>query len=117
MLALARSASIPEPRSSLHLIQILLPLFDKEGRHFAPDHYRRVRDELSDRFGGLTAFSRAPAEGVWDDDGERHRDDIVVYEVMAEELDAAWWRAYRKGLETEFRQDSIVVRAQAITLL
>ena len=101
----------------MHLIQILLPLYDKEGEPFGADHYRRTRDELSDRFGGLTAFSRAPAEGVWDDDGERHRDDIVVYEVMAEELDAVWWREYRKRLETEFRQDSIVVRAQAIRLL
>ena len=101
----------------MHLIQILLPLYDKEGVPFGPGHYRRVRDELSDRYGGLTAFSRAPAEGVWDDDGERHRDDIVVYEVMAQELDADWWREYRTRLEAEFRQDSIVIRAQAITLL
>ncbi|NNM72739.1 hypothetical protein [Enterovirga aerilata] len=101
----------------MHLIQILLPLFDNEGRRFGPEPYRAIRDELSDRFGGLTAFSRAPAEGLWREGGESHRDDIVVYEVMAERLDEAWWRDYRVRLERLFRQEAIVVRAQTIRLL
>ena len=56
----------------MHLIQILLPLNDNEGAPFDPDLYRDVREELSSRFGGLTAFTRAPAEGHWEDDGKRH---------------------------------------------
>jgi hydrogenase maturation factor len=101
----------------VHLIQILLPLFDNEGRSFGPEVYRSVRDELSTRFGGLTAFSRAPAEGLWRDEGSTHRDEIVVYEVMADELDAVWWHDYRDRLEQRFRQDAVVVRAQEIRLL
>jgi hypothetical protein len=101
----------------MHLIQILLPLHDNNGAAFGPELYRDVREELSSRYGGLTAFTRAPAEGHWDDDGKTTRDDIVVFEVMAEELTHPWWRDYRQRLERVFRQDVIVIRAQEILLL
>jgi hypothetical protein len=32
-----------------------------------------------------------------------HRDDIVIYEVMADSLDRPWWANYRQGLERRFR--------------
>jgi Domain of unknown function (DUF4186) len=44
-------------------------------------------------------------------------DEIVVFEVMTEALDARWWSNYRLQLERDFRQDEIVVRASAVTLL
>jgi hypothetical protein len=40
-----------------------------------------------------------------------------VFEVMAEELDRAWWGGYRETLERMFRQDAIVVRSQQIEML
>ena len=95
-----------------HLITLLLPLFDDEGRAFPPELYAQVRTELTERFGGLTAFTRAPAEGLWRDEGRTERDDIVVLEVMADDLDRAWWSAYRQELEARFRQDAIVIRGQ-----
>ncbi|MEA2875473.1 MAG: hypothetical protein QOF14_669 [Hyphomicrobiales bacterium] len=101
----------------MYLIQILLPLFDNDGNHFDASLYADIRRELSGRFGGLTAFSRAPAEGLWRDDGQTKHDDIIVMEVMAEGVDTEWWRAYRKSLETRFRQDVIVIRAQMVSLL
>ena len=101
----------------MYLIQILLPLFDNAGAHFEPALYADTRRELTGRFGGLTAFSRAPAEGLWQDDGETKHDDIIVFEVMAEGVHTGWWRAYRKTLETRFKQDMIVVRAQMVSLL
>lgn len=95
----------------MHLVEILLPLYDNEGRRFESSEYDRVRDELIADFGGVTAFRRAPAEGVWAEAGEVSRDRIVIFEVMADALDRAWWRAYRERLERRFRQDEIVVRA------
>jgi hypothetical protein len=44
-------------------------------------------------------------------------DEIVVFEVITETLDASWWSRYRRQLEQEFRQDEIVVSASAVTLL
>lgn len=101
----------------MHLIQILLPLQDNEGEPFNPDLYREVREELSARYGGLTAFTRAPAEGQWQDAGKTTRDEIVAFEVMVEELTTSWWHGYRQKLERLFRQNAIVIRAQEIQLL
>lgn len=101
----------------MYLIQILLPLFDNEGTHFDPALYADVRNELNGQFGGLTAFSRAPAEGLWQDDGKTKHDDIIVMEVMAEGVDTEWWRRYRKTLEARFKQDVIIIRAQMVSLL
>ena len=101
----------------MYLIQILLPLFGNDGTHFEAALYADIRRELNERFGGLTAFSRAPAEGLWQDDGQTKHDDIIVMEVMADGVDTEWWRSYRKTLETRFKQDVIVVRAQMVSLL
>jgi hypothetical protein len=96
----------------MYLVQLLLPLYDNAGRPFPAAAYTQLRSELTERFGGLTAYSRAPAEGVWDDGGQRRRDDIVVYEVMVDAVDRAWWRSLREGLERMFAQEELVIRAQ-----
>jgi hypothetical protein len=95
----------------MHLVQLLLPVFDNAGAPFPASHYASVRAELTDRFGGLTAYTRAPAEGVWTESGRSARDDIVVYEVMVERLDRTWWAEFRSLLERRFAQDQLVVRA------
>src|SRR6202521_5019616 len=72
----------------MHLIQILLPIYDNTGEPFGEQYYSSVRQELTDRFGGLTAFTRAPAQGLWKNQGETTtHDDIVVFEVMTPDVD------------------------------
>ena len=102
----------------MHLIQVLLPLYDNNGRPLPKELFRTVAAELTDRFGGLTAYTRAPAEGRWKDGpATTARDDIVIYEVMADRLDRDWWRQYRTDLEGRFRQEQIIVRAQVVEVL
>jgi hypothetical protein len=102
----------------MHLVQILLPLHDAKGRGFPKAKYEAVADQLTELFGGVTAFTRTPAEGQWKPGGHpASEDDIVVVEVMVKTLDAKWWAKYRKTLERGFKQESIVVRAQDIQLL
>ena len=101
-----------------HLVQLLIPLRDNDGNPFPASHYAALREELASRFGGVTAYTRAPAEGTWSaGDDSRARDDIVVYEVMVDRLDRAAWMAYRRMLEARFAQDELVVRAQRIERL
>jgi hypothetical protein len=70
-----------------------------------------------EKFGGLTAFTRAPAQGSeLADEGER-RDNLIVFAVMTETLDALWWKTYRISLEAAFRQERLIVRAARVTLL
>ncbi|HZW19846.1 hypothetical protein [Noviherbaspirillum sp.] len=102
----------------MFLIQIFLPLYDNDGNAQPQALFGQVRDELIARFGGLTAHSRSPAHGLWQEqDGATVRDDLVVYEVMADNIDEAWWPTFRQRLEQGFRQESIVVRALTIRLL
>lgn len=96
----------------MYVVEILLPLRDNEGRRFDQALYGKVREELVERFGGLTAFTRSPAEGLWEEGGERSRDEIVLFEVMTDALDRPWWRRFRARLQSDFRQEELVVRAQ-----
>jgi hypothetical protein len=91
----------------LYLVQLLLPRYDRD-----------VQKELADRFGGVTAYARAPAKGVWKPRrGKTEKDDIVVYEVMVQKLERRWWTAYRRRLEIRLRQREVVVRAQRMEKL
>ena len=102
----------------MHLIQILLPTFDNEGKPFPHDFYRTIGDELVARFSGLTAYNRAPAEGFWTSGNQTTaRDEIVVFEVMVQDLDENWWAQYRRDLEARLRQESVVIRSHPIRLL
>jgi hypothetical protein len=106
------------PKLDTHLVQLLIPLRDNRGESFPSSHYVTLREELTNQFGGVTAYTRAPAEGTWaSDDDLRARDDIVVYEVMVDSLDRVWWATYRGTLEARFAQDELVVRAQRIERL
>ena len=107
-----------DPSDDTHLVQLLLPLYDNAGQAIPASHFAAVSAELTERFGGLTAYTRAPAQGLWSEsDGTAKRDDIVVYEVMTEALDRDWWRSFRRSLERRFEQDEIVIRSQSMERL
>ena len=102
----------------MHLIQLLLPLRDNEGVPFPRADFERVRVELTERYGGVTAYLRSPASGVWrDEGGEEARDEVVMVEVMVGKLQRQSWAEYRRVLENRFRQAELVVRALRIDRL
>lgn len=96
----------------MYLVQLLIPLYDNEGTAFGKSMLDGVRNELTERFGGVTAYRRSPAEGLWKEDGGGvARDDVVIYEVLAEELNRAEWKRYGQELAQRFRQDEMMIRA------
>ncbi len=102
----------------MHLVQILLPVYDNDGRAFPSHLFEHVQTVLTAAFGGVTAYSRAPAEGLWKASHDSTtRDDIIVYEAMVEQLDREWWRWFREELRVGFRQEELVVRALACELM
>lgn len=102
----------------MYLIQLLLPQYDNDKRPFSRQHFDRVRHRLTEKFGGVTAYLRSPAVGLWkENDRDVSRDDVVMFEVMSEQLDESWWAEYREDLEKMFRQDQVLVRAIAVRKL
>ena len=99
----------------MHLVQLLLPTHHKDGTPVPAAEFAAVRLEFTDRFGGVTAYSRAPATGLWkraEDDVEQ--DQVIMVEVVVEVFDRDWWAEYRATLEHRFGQEKIHVRALAM---
>jgi len=94
----------------MYLIQVFLPLFDNNKQAFDKLMYDAVRDELKNKFGGVTFYRNAPAEGLWNNNGETNYDELVTAEVMVDAFDKAWWQTYKQQLEKIFRQDEILIR-------
>lgn len=102
----------------MHLVQIFLPLYDNKGHCIARKHFISTAAEFTERFGGLTAYTRAPAKGVWKTHvGTTSRDDVVIYEVMCPRLQREWWKQKRLELQKIFHQETILIRSHAITQL
>lgn len=110
--AVGHTPSQQDEGVGVFLVEFLLPLSDNHGAPIARPEFDRVRQELTERFGGVTAFMRSPAVGLWADaGGEVRRDELVTIEVMAETLDRVWWRDYREQLKTRFCQQEIAMRS------
>ncbi len=101
----------------MFVIEIFLPLTDNAGVPFPEDYFEAERNTLTAEFGGLTIYARAPANGIWARNAAVVSDEIVIFEVMTSEPDVAWWQAYRRAVEAKFRQEKIVIRSSAISLL
>jgi hypothetical protein len=95
-----------------HLIQILLPTRSNEGAPIAAEQFARVRVELTEQFGGVTAYTRSPGTGLWkrDEDDSIERDQVIMVEVVVEVFDREWWTTYREQLERRFGQEEVHAR-------
>jgi hypothetical protein len=108
---------LSEMEAILVLIEIFLPLADNNGRLFDQSQFDEIHNTLIDQFGGLTAFSRAPARGLFESGGKTTKDDILIIEVMANSLDRPWWAEFRSTLEARFQQQEILLRASEVAKL
>jgi hypothetical protein len=101
----------------MNLVQVLLPLADNRGKRISHAAFIEVKNELSRRFGGVTAYVQSPAEGQWIDKGRKVLDEVITVEVMTDASHRKWWKRYKKTLEEKFRQEQIVIRMHKIEIL
>lgn len=102
----------------MFVVQIYLPLELPDGSPVPAEMFERIKEQLTERFGGVTAFLQSPAEGAWKPStGAPVHDRIAVFEVMVQDVDTVWWREYREALEVELRQEQILVRLFQVTVL
>lgn len=113
--AIRRAREKTEPA---YMVQLLLPIYDNEGKPLPRRLFRAVNKTMIRKFGGLTAYTQSPATGLWENERNNvKKDSIVVFEVMVPEIDRSFWKAYKRQLEKAFRQDEIVVRQLQTGLL
>lgn len=102
----------------MNLIQIFLPMYNAQGEKFPNELYKDLIKKFSETFGGATFYKRAPADGFWEEDPETIvKDELAIFEVMAEEVDGQYWRGQKQQLELVFKQKEILIRSIPIKLL
>jgi hypothetical protein len=106
-----------EKGAAMHVVEIFLPLDKGSGAPVAGEMIEGIVKGLADRFGGATAFTREPADGLWKRDAAIERDRIIIVEVVVRELDEGWWKDYQGRLEKDFEQDSIMIRVTPCRLI
>jgi hypothetical protein len=100
------------------LIQIFLPLSDNDGKRFAGNWYMSISHELNDRFNGVTIYQRTPVTGLWKKEEENTlKDELIIYEVIADQMDLDFWKPFRKQLEQQFKQEHILIRSYPIQII
>lgn len=102
----------------MFVVELFLPLETSSGKPVPAETFERIKAELTDRFGGVTAFLRSPADGAWKpSEGTVVHDQVTIFEVMVNDVDTAWWHRYRKALEVELEQERILARLYQVTVL
>jgi hypothetical protein len=79
-------------------IEIFLPLNANDGTPFPDAMFDRIENELTETFGGVTAYKRAPAQGRWKSGGDTQGDEIAIFEVVVDRIDRGWWTRFREDL-------------------
>jgi hypothetical protein len=95
----------------MQIIEIFLPLRRGDGSEIDPKEIREIVEDLAGRFGGATAFTRAPASGLWESGSGLEKDEVIIVEVMTKSLNRDWWHSLRLRLERQFQQERIMMRA------
>ncbi|RYF36332.1 MAG: hypothetical protein EOO21_02205 [Comamonadaceae bacterium] len=98
-------------------IEIFLPLAANDGTRFPDTVFDRIEQQLTETFGGVTAYKRTPAQGRWKSGGQTQGDEIAIFEVVADGIDRRWWPEFREELEERLAQETILITARDIEIL
>jgi hypothetical protein len=88
--------------------EIYLPTTDNDGTPVDPEVVERLKNSLAQAFGGYT-HQRSRSEGAWKLGGVVFRDEVTIVRVFDHggvEFDL---RAFKKQVEEELRQESILI--------
>ncbi|MFI5452940.1 inorganic diphosphatase [Pedobacter sp. UC225_61] len=99
-------------------IELFIPVYSKKGKSFPKKYYSSLHQKLTDKFGGLTMYSRVPVTGFWKENSSATlKEDIIVYEVLASEIDEKFWDKLKKWALKTFNQDEIMIHVSSISTI
>ena len=99
----------------MYLVEVFVPRYYRNGNRVEAERLKDLQQKLAQKFGGVTAFLRSSARGLWmNEQGMAERDEIAIFEVMTPGLDRQWWKLFRAKLEAELDQDEILIRVTDI---
>lgn len=89
--------------------EILLPIKFNDGSPVPEELFLEIRNELIEKFGGLTSSPpSSPAVGWWKDPkdpkGMVYRDDMLIYRVTTIQDEDDFFKEYKTVLAVRFKQ-------------
>lgn len=90
-------------------LELILPEKTSDGKPFPQLYFSELQQELLDKFGGLTVYSRITAEGFWKNETDAVQQNVVVYELMLSKFEANYWKQMKLNLEKKFSQDEVMI--------
>jgi hypothetical protein len=90
---------------------------DNQGTPFPEPVFTQIETALTEKFGGDTAYKRAPAQGRWKSEDSTDADEIAIFEVIVGVIDKEWWSDFRRTLEERLGQEKILITARDIEIL
>lgn len=102
----------------MKLVQLFIPLYDTSGNRFPVKYYDDLQKQLTEKFGGLTIYKRGPTTGLWKEDRKNMvKDELIIFEVMTEEVNNAYWQKFKQSLTKQFLQKELLIRSSIIDLI
>lgn len=102
----------------MYLMQIFVPYGNSADGALREEPYMNLKQELTDRFGGVTVYSRAPVKGIWKPaPGQQEADDMIIYEVLLGKPDMSYWSSLKSRLEYIFQQQEILMRYYTVSIV
>lgn len=91
---------------------IYLPLNYNDGKPIEPEKFKITKDELVDRFGGLSTIPGEGHIGGWWKVGNIIMEDrLVIWRVQVPgEHDDRFWKSYKEKLKRRFDQQEILIQ-------
>ncbi|MFD0941497.1 inorganic diphosphatase [Pedobacter boryungensis] len=97
-------------------IELFIPVYNKKGKPFPKKYYTNLHQKLTDKFGGLTMYSRVPVIGFWKENtANTVKENIIVYEVLATEIDDKFWSKLKKWILKTFAQEEIIIHISSVS--
>jgi inorganic pyrophosphatase len=100
--------SICKENLPAYRVELMLPAEASNGKPFPPAYFSQLKTQLTEKFGGLTCYTRSPL-GYWKDKGKIINQALVVYEILTRELDQSYWQKLKEKLEKKFHQQEILI--------
>jgi hypothetical protein len=97
--------------------EIYLPLKYNDGTEIEPEKLKQIRQRLVSVFGAVTVSSlSAPFQGTWRYGGVEFVDDIVRFEIIAEQEfhSNLFFKNFKEQLKRTLRQFDILITVQNI---
>lgn len=101
---------------SMKEYEIYLPTTTSDGKPTDPYEVRRIKDLLTQVFGGYTHF-RHRMEGAWKMGGVKFTDEVTIIRVLDDGTGNFDMHGFKRSLENALEQESVLIVERQVNVI